>query len=392
MGRGKKLDDEQLVLRAKVAEFLRRLQSDLGLAGLTKRVFGPLLDEMNRGLGLSDGEFKDSHLRALQQSNPKCGQDVFEAFVMAVPAVHPWRQNTRVASLYKEIFGLEMQDLSPDRAVFNFQRADRNPLGETSEIFGDYLLYRAEALEAGHRTPRVSRSFLRFYVHQNGFLRSMGLWLDEQNRFLSSKGWVVQQKDNYLVVGHVVDRAPASLDKMRKGMGAVMMSVRFREDRYIVRRPEDGIQRLQIAPVLHFRSTDSGEASFSKGVLIRLKGVEHLGGDEGIDKPERYKCIKDLQLTLESRLAKSITIGQAARDLARGSGFKSSLFYDKADGYGIPSGLLVNWPTHRPPHKEEDDFLIGATEHELDDKYRTLTLRDVEVETPVALDFEDFKV
>jgi hypothetical protein len=392
MGRGKKLDKEQLALRAKVAEFLRRLQSELGLAGLTKRVFSPLLNEMNRGLSASNETFKDTHLRALQQTNPNCGQEVFEAFVMAIPAVHPWRQNASVAGLYKEIFGLEMQDLSPDRAVFNFQRADRNPLGATSEIYGDYLLYRAEALDVGQRTPRVSRSFLRFYIHKNGYLRSMGLWLDEENRFLSSKGWVVQQKDNYLVIGHVVDRAPASLNKMRKGMGAVMMSVRFRENRYVVRRPENGVQRLQIAPVLHFRSTDSAEASFSKGVLIRLRGVEHLGGDGDVDKQERYKRIKDLQMTLESRLARTITIGQAAKELARASGFESSLFFNKADSYGIPSGLLVNRPTHRPPHKDGDDFLVGATEHELDDRNRILTLRDVDEDIPVAINFEEFKI
>lgn len=338
---------EQLALRKKVMAFFHRLQSDLGLAGLTKEVFEDLITLVNRDISARQKPYEATVLRRFQQRKPGVKQELFERIMLAIPGMPIWQKHPGVRQLYEEIFGLKFAELAPNRAIFNFQRDDRLPLTENDNLIGDYLLYRSEAL-AGKDNSFVSRSFFRFYRHRNGHIRSMGLWLDEEHEYLSSKGWVVNPDHHRLVVGHVVDRVGKGISNIRRGGGATMMTIRYENpNRYTVINPEGGVPRIQCAPAMHFRATNSTEPSFSKGVLIRLYGVEGEGGGPDTEKSIRYDEIRLLQEKLSAKCSGTLTLHKAARHLAKATGFAQSVFYRKSGDDGLPSGLLVNNPTFR---------------------------------------------
>jgi len=385
----------QRKVRAKVHSFFERLKTDLGLAGLTSDVFDELISEVNRVKGSK--QYRPTALRALQQRNSSASQDLFERVIEAIPKVGKWRQNRKVHDLYRDVFGIDFEDLSLDRAVFNFQRADRDALKDESPLLGDYILYRSEV--ASHQSgkgsaERISRSFFRFYIHRNSHVRSMGLWLDDTHEFLSSKGWVVNPDNHFLVVGHIVDRVGATLKDIRRGGGATMMTVRHTSpNRFTIVNKEGSVPRVQLAPTLHFRATNSTEPSFSRGVLVRLWGVEHLGGGPECSKEQRYDQIKDLQRKLAEKFARTLTIREAAKQLAAASGFAADVFYKKDGRDGLPDGLLVNKPSYRTSHGassgEGIEYMFGSSEHLLpDDSKRSLTARAV---GPVGIWFDQVK-
>lgn len=382
------ITDAQKRERERVITFFARLKTDLGMSGLTQDVFAELTIEMNRVFG--DDRFKPQDLRALQSATPKANQDFFDAVKLAIPSVQRWRHHPHVAELYKELFDLEFADLAPDRAVFNFQRDDKTPLRADSPIFGDYLLYRAEQVTSKKQTHWISRSFLRFYLHRNGYIRSMGLWLDDKHEYLSSKGWVVNPDNYFLVVGHIVDRVGRDIGSIRRGAGATMMTIRSTNpNRFTVSNPEEGVPRIQIAPVQHFRATNSTDPSYSCGVLVRLRGVEDEGGDAETEKAERYKMIKRLQKKLSKKLSQSLTPNQAADQLAKASNMRKTVFYNRSGANGLPSGLLVNSPSLSIDDRHEGEMPVltfGASEHGLPDANRGVTGRD---RTEVGLHFDE---
>lgn len=387
--RGKKgITPEQVALRDRVMSFFRRLQTDLGLSGLTKEVFGELVGHINREIG--EDRFHPSVLRRFQQREPAVRQELFERIMLAIPAVAVWQKHPGVRRLYEEVFQLKFSELAPDRAIFNFQRDDRRPLTELDNILGDYLLYRSEAV-SGRQDHLISRSFFRFYQHRNGHIRSMGLWLDEGHDYLSSKGWVVNPDNYHLVVGHVVDRVGARFEDIRRGGGATMMTIRHSEpNRYTIINPESGVPRIQCAPVMHFRATNSTEPSFSKGVLVRLYGVEGLGGGPNTAKSKRYDLIRGLQEKLSAKCKRLLTLSQAATQLAAGTGFKKDVFYQKSGDDGLPSGLLVNRPTLRITSGRDDDplseLVLGASGFQYHSTARLHTQRPREA---AGINFDD---
>lgn len=363
---GKKgLTEQQLALRTQVMSFFDRLQSELGLSGLKKDVFADLIEQVNRDLDDGQKPYDPSLLRRFQQKNPKVKQEIFERIKLAIPGVRIWQKHPDVRALYEEIFGLKFAELTPNRAIFNFQRDDRRPLTEEDNLLGDYLLFRSEGI-IGKKSALVSRSFFRFYRHRNGHIRSMGLWLDEAHGYLSSKGWVVNPDNHRLVVGHVVDRVGEDLSDIRRGGGATMMTIRCSEpNRYTIISRENDIPRIQCAPVMHFRATNSTEPSYSNGVLVRLYGVEHDGGDAETPKAERYHAIRKLQERLSKRCHAPLTLHKAATQLARATGLTSKVFYQKSGEDGLPEGLLVNRPTIRTTSSQAQDemeLVFGANE------------------------------
>ncbi|HEY9824351.1 MAG TPA: hypothetical protein V6D19_02820 [Stenomitos sp.] len=383
-GKRPALTQAQLKIRQKVRTFFERLKADLGLSGLTREIFDELISEINRIKG--GKQYPASALRALQQRNSSASQDLFERIVDAIPKVGIWRQNRKVHDLYREVFGIDFEDLSLDRAVFNFQRTDREPLGGDSLLLGDYLLYRSEVVESKlgkTAIERISRSFFRFYIHRNSHVRSMGLWLDDKHEFLSTKGWVVNPDNHFLVVGHIVDRVGDTLKDIRRGGGATMMTIReTNPNRFTIVNKENSVPRIQLAPALHFRATNSTEPSFSRGVLVRLRGVEALGGGPEASKEQRYIQIKELQKMLSERLSKPITIREAAKQLSRASEWDPEVFYKKDGSDGLPDGLLVNKPSYRTSHgaaaNDGPEYMFGSAEHLLPDGIkRSLTKRPV---------------
>lgn len=165
----------------------------------------------------------------------------------------------------KTVAKLRAEDSGSERAVWEGLEGNTENCG----LLGDYLLFRAD------RDGLALPAFYRFYQHETGGVRSMGLRLDEQTHpGFSSKGWAVNQSHGIMVLGYILDRSDENRSPRIDG-GASLLFVDETAEMFVGRDHDD---ILNLAPVIHMQAPHSLRPSCSRGILIRLSGSEKLGG------------------------------------------------------------------------------------------------------------------
>ncbi len=205
-------------------------------------------------------------------------------------------------------------------------------------LVGDYLMFRAD--EAEQARP----AFFRFYPHEIGErIRSMGLRLDRKYHGLSSKGWVIKQQHGYMVGGYIISRrATGSIDV---DGGFSLMSVSVDQQSDLVQIVD---RKVEMAPVLHMQMPYTADASCSRGVLIRLRNAETLGGQRYETKSERLESTLELHQGLTEKFGKRLSLIDVSKVLDAATGISRYYFYQNAhthDGDIPHSEAFVNSPS-----------------------------------------------
>jgi hypothetical protein len=249
--------------------------------------------------------------------------DYIPHIVDAVPETLWFSNDPRVRELWRDLVHQEVGYI-PHLNRRLHPGGDR-VLGATEcNMLGDYLLFRLD----DPNTVRIA--FFRFYAHSTGGVRSMGLRLDRQHGFISSKGWVARQEGGYLVAGYIIDRRNRNALPTPAG-GFSLMSVAQRASSAFYVVAKNG---LVMAPVVHMQAPFALGASCSPGILIRLYGVEHIASRFMADKLQRNQAIRDLQSSLSEHFndlmgGTGISVQDACETLAGAAGMGRQLFHGR---------------------------------------------------------------
>lgn len=381
-------NSKQKYNREQVEEFFRRIKEDIGLQGISKSVYPELIDGLNRyvvaGNYTENGKeytiekytFKD--VKRLHGSNIQVRQDMIDIIPLAIPYVSRWRDNPDVRKLYFEIFNRNFFEHSANQATLSLINDGEDAPDFSCKLYGDYLLFRTE------RDGTISIAFFRFYLHKHDHMRSMGLWLNDAFGFLSTKGWIIKQGREYLALGSIVNRQGEDISGIKSGGGATMLSVlRIADYPYVIEESQDTVhpftkdesvqQRITMAAVLHCRSTYNQDSSFSRGLLIKCKGVEMEGGGRLQQKDKRYKEIKALQSELANKLGGKIKPKKVASLLAKATNLPAKFFYSNPEKDRFPTGLLTNDPSIV---ENNERYEFGSTEHYINYDYKKIHKAD----------------
>lgn len=218
-------------------------------------------------------------------------------------------------------------------------RADDPPTDISNcPLLGDYLMFRADDAE------QARPAFFRFYPHEIGErIRSMGLRLDRRYHGLSSKGWVIKQQHGYMVGGYIINRRTNGTIDNDGGFSLMSVSVDQQND--LVQIVD---HKIEMAPVLHMQMPYTSGASCSRGVLIRLRNAETLGGQRDESKSERLESTLELHKGLTEKFGKRLSLLDVSKVLDAATGISRYYFYQNANtkGRDIPhSEAFVNSPT-----------------------------------------------
>lgn len=241
----------------------------------------------------------------------------------------------------------------------------------TMSLKGDYVLFRPEARRTSkamdYFETRVSQALVRFYTPPaTGGLRFMFLPYTFINEHLGAKGWVDDMGKALLLTGQVIDRTAETLSGERIFGGCSITAVRSRiKDRFVCySKTSAGSHIVQAAPTIGFRALSGRMPSISRGYLVRARGVEGRGGIGRDVAADRYPEIRKLQEDLYARHKGEMTLPEAARHLAKITGFRADHFFTFSHATG-PRGLLVNMPfrgddpsddVRERPHLEDTDI------------------------------------
>ncbi len=211
--------------------------------------------------------------------------------------------NSALLDSWRDMFG------KMERRFYRFRDlVSRNNIStsfEQSPLKGDYLLFR-------HDNPEtLNVAFFRFYDHETGGARAMGLRLDSEHKNLGSKGWVTKQDGAALVVSYVVERRDPSGFAHHNG-GSSALSVELAPNRHVA-----DAQAVAFAPCLHFQSIFSMGSSCSRAFIVRFKGFEDIGGNKGMTSAERGREIYDMQNALTQLIPNPFSVSNGCTLLAR---------------------------------------------------------------------------
>lgn len=133
---------------------------------------------------LGPGTFTADAFRSFSTNDPSRVQistDFIPHLLLAIPETDWFSEDPRVRGLWRDLVEQEI-------GYVPYLNRRLHPGGEKvlqateCDLNGDYLLFRLDAPNA------VRIAFFRYYAHRTGGVRSMGLRLDREHGFISSKG------------------------------------------------------------------------------------------------------------------------------------------------------------------------------------------------------------
>lgn len=345
-------EEEQRLLKWKLCYFfktlvqngwIRTLNSDLYSKAEKSGKHPPILHQLEKcAKALKGGEkFKSIHLKGLNTSTlEKLGLSAHNCEIIrrAFPKTDVYWQGdfSEMRELWNELVG-PPSDWTP-HFLKRLSREGSPPTDKSNcELIGDYLMFRMD--EPGYARP----AFFRFYKHEIGDrIRSMGLRLDKKHRGLSSKGWVYKQNKGYMIAGYIIKRYP---DTTKPDGGFSLISVsNDTANRLVVAR--NGL--IEMAPVLHMQTPFDMEATCSKGILIKLRGAENVGGQRNQTKDDRHYNTLELHNELIDRFGKRLNLDTVAKVLERATNIEKYFFALTSDmrpsTKSVHSGAFQNAP------------------------------------------------
>jgi hypothetical protein len=233
------------------------------------------------------------------------------------------------------------------------------------QMLGDYLLLRSDTDGKVAAQTKSHAAFFRFYEHDTGGIRSMGLRLDKDHGRISSKGWSINQQSGVMVLGYIINRAVpkthAHLPPMIDG-GASLLYVDTDCPAFVQR---DDLGIITMAPILHYQLPFETGPSFSRGMIVRLKGCEHLGGqpnknydvDPAQMRAERNEETKKLHDSLRKKFGEDTGFSNMSHQkLANLMSAVSGIDTGHFQGSVVYTGVFQNRPSERASKSPTDLF------------------------------------
>ena len=213
--------------------------------------------------------------------------------ILSLKHTSEYKENGQLRKLWRDVFGVE--DGYLPHLLSRLSRTENNNLPEedTTDFLYDYLLFRPDY------NGLISKAFFRFYTHETGHIRTLGLRLDNAHHYLSSKGWLIKQEHGSLATGYIIDRSSSSGGILING-GVSSIFFNTSSTNPISRR-DVRTKKMMMVSCFHFQAAYEREPTAACGVVVRLKGLEASGGLFAHNKYRRNKKTRRLQNTLSKR-------------------------------------------------------------------------------------------
>lgn len=302
--------------------------------------------ETKSGLPLKQTSFK--HFDVKDARNCTSSLRLCNAVITAIPLLRLDDVTIETMQpLYEKLFDRTFDISGAQSGRLLFRKQDIRFESARYPLVGDYILFRTER-RTNENPPRlcISKSFLRFFDHGSGSMRFMFLPGARADRLLGAKGWVDDLNDRYLCSGQIIDREADELtgEKVYGGSSTLIVEAKAGSPFLILSDQAGTPPQILAAPVLHLRALHNQEPSFSRGYLVRCYGFEKMGGTQEGTPATRYPAIRQFQTFFGTLHGEELTLTEAARVLARATGFANDVFYTEKGTGGWPSGLLANLP------------------------------------------------